>query len=546
MPAKKRIITFSVSPMHKSQDAPAKANNATTMRKAAAHLQAGELEQARQLARAVLDAQPQHFDALHLLGVIAGLEENPAESVELISKALTLKPNATAYANRGAARLVLKHYAKALADADKAIALAPQMAVAHCVRGHALTGLTRIEDAFSSYDAAVALNPDYDEAWHHRGNASMSLGRLQNAMNSYDRALAINPKNFGGLGNQSMCYLLAGDFNRGWDRYEARWKALEAGFVAPPGSDMRMLTPENFGKPLWDGTPTRGTVLVWPEQGIGDQIIFCSMLEDLQQRVGKVVLALDERLHPLFARSFPECEIITREAARSPNNFDFQIPMGGLGAHFRRSISSCIQNRRAFLKADTTRSARLRKALNPGNQRLCGLSWSSIHPEFGDDKSMPLATLRPLLETPGFRFVDLQYGDTSAARAALKKDTGIDITHLDEIDLTKDIDGLAALIDACDVIVTISNTTAHIAGALGKPVWLMLPQNMGRFWYWQFDRDDTLWYPHVRVIRQENAGEWTDVIERVTAELAAPTATESPARVAPASKPSARKKPAAK
>lgn len=517
----KKIVTFSMSPPRSGPDASVKSGNAAALRKAAAHLQAGELDQARQLALAVLETQAQHFDALHLLGVIAGLKQNPAESVELISKALALKPSATAYANRGAARLILKHHAKALADADKAIELQPNLAVAHCVRGHALTGLKRIREAFSSYDAAVALNPDYDEAWHHRGNTCMGLGMLQNAIASYDRALAINPANFGGLGNQSMCHLLAGDFERGWDRYEARWKALEAGFVAPPGSGMFMLTPDNFGKPLWDGTPTRGTVLVWPEQGIGDQIIFASMLADLQQRVGKVVLALDERLHPLFARSFPDCVIITREAARRPNNYDFQIPAGGLGRHFRRSIDACLRNRRAFLKADKIRSARLRAAINPGDQRLCGLSWSSVHPEFGNDKSIALTALQPLLNTPGVRFVDLQYGDTRAERALLKQNTGIDILHLDDLDLTGDIDGLAALIDACDVIVTISNTTAHIAGALGKPVWLMLPQNMGRFWYWQAEREDTLWYPQVHVVRQTHSGEWADVIARVGTALAA-------------------------
>jgi tetratricopeptide (TPR) repeat protein len=541
--ATKRIITFSISHNPRSNT---KASTQTALRKAAGHLQRGEYAAARQIALEVVQTQPQHFDALHMLGVIAGHSQQPTEAIALISKALALKPDAQAYCNRAAARLVLQHHAKAIADCDQAIALKPGLAVAHCVRGHALAALKRHQEAFASYDRAVELNPEYAEAWHHRGHACLNLGLVQNAVASYDRALAINPDNQGGLANQSMCYLLAGDFSRGWERYEARWKALEVGFVAPPGSGKFMLTPENFGKPLWGGTPTRGTVLVWPEQGIGDQIIFASMLADLQPRVGKVVLALDERLHPLFARSFPGCEIITREASRRPNNYDFQIPAGGLGKHFRRSINDCIQHRRAFLVPDKAHSARLRESIDPGNLRLCGLSWSSIHPEFGNDKSMALATLRPLLETPGFRFVDLQYGDTSAERAALKQKTGIDIVHLDDIDLSKDIDGLAALIDACDVIVTISNTTAHIAGALGKEVWLMLPLNAARFWYWQTEREDSLWYPHMHIVRQHSIGDWSDVIAQVGKALTAAPAAAMPAAKAPAKKAAARKTPALK
>jgi hypothetical protein len=158
---------------------------------------------------------------------------------------------------------------------------------------------------------------------------------------------------------------------------------------------------------------------------------------------------------------------------------------------------------------------------------------------------MALATLRPLLETPGFRFVDLQYGDTSAERAALKQKTGIDIVHLDDIDLTKDIEGLAALIDACDVIVTISNTTAHIAGALGKEVWLMLPLNAARFWYWQADREDSLWYPHMHIVRQHSAGEWGGVIAQVGKALTAAPAVAMPAAKTPAKKAPAAKKKAA-
>jgi tetratricopeptide (TPR) repeat protein len=582
--APKRKVTFTITPGTKPS---ARANTLSALRKAAACLERGELEPAWQIGHDILRAQPQHFDALHLLGVIAARQQRPAEAIELISRALVLKPDAAAYANRGAARHALKHHAKALADCDHAIALKPDLAIAHCIRGHALKGLQRPEEAFAAYDRAVELDPGQTEAWYHRGNASLGLGKMHNALASYDRvlelqpahanahanrgvalsalrrhrealdaydqaialqpghadaygnrgnalselgrqqdalasferAVAINPKHVDGRWNQSLCHLLAGNFKAGWAAYDSRWQKWAAEFVATPDSPDHLLTPENFGKPVWDGTAGKTTILVWPEQGIGDQILFASMLPDLQSRVGSVMLALDERLHPLFARSFPRCTVTTLDAARKEGRFDAQIPLGNLGRHFRNTGKEFLQHRKAYLKADRTRSASLRKQIAPAGRRICGIAWHSTHAKVGADKSMRLADLRPLLEMPGLRCVDLQYGDTAAERAAFSRKNGIDLVHLDAVDNLRDIDGVAALIDACDVIVTISNTTAHIAGALGKEVWLMLPHNTGRFWYWQTGRDDTLWYPNVHVVRQPVAGDWGTVVERVCATL---------------------------
>ncbi len=537
MPAK-RTITFNIT---RNPKVTTKANTQTALRKAAGHLQRGEHEAARQIALNVVHAHPQHFDALHMLGVIAGQNQQPAEAIALIGKALALRPDAQAYCNRAAARLVLQHHAKAVADCELAIALKPELAVAHCVRGHALAALKRHQEAFASYDRAVELNPEYAEAWHHRGHACLNLGLVQNAVASYDRALAINPDNQGGLANQSLCLLLTGNFKRGWATYGARWKARVQGFVPLPGSGAELWTPENFGKPLWDGQPTPGTLLIWPEQGIGDQILFASLLPQVQPLAGKVILALEERLHPLFARSFPWCEITTLKAAREAGHYDVQIPLGDLGGLFRNTVTDFLQHRNAYLKSDPARRARLRRDIAPAaGQSVCGVSWHSIHPEFGADKSMHLAELPPLFETPGWRFVDLQYGDTAAERAALKTETGLDIVHLDAIDMVQDIDGLAALIDACDVIVTISNTTAHIAGALGKKVWLMLPLNAARFWYWQTEREDSLWYPHMHIVRQHSAGDWYDVINQVRKALTAPV-MEMAAEKVPAQKTAVRK-----
>ena len=523
----KRIVTFTIS---RNPRVTTKANTQTALRKASGHLQQGDLEAARQIALEIVQTEPRNFDALHMLGVIAGRNQQQSEAIALIGKALELKPDAQAYCNRAAARLALQHHAKALADCDHAIALKAELAVAHCLRGHALAALKRDQEAFSSYDRAVALNTEYAEAWHHRGHACLNLGLIQNAIASYDRALSINPDNPGSLGNRSLCYLLTGDFQRGWTHFGARWSAKPKGSTPTPDSDAVLWTPDNFGKPVWDGKPVKGTLLIWPEQGIGDQILFASLLPQLRPLAGKVILALEERLHALYARSFPWCEITTLKAAREAGQYDVQIPVGDLGALFRHSVTDFVQHRNSYLKADPARSARLRETIAPAaGERICGISWLSVHPEFGKDKSMRLTELRPLLGTPGWRFVDLQYGDTAAERAALKAETGIDIVHIDQLDMIKDIDGLAALIDACDAVVTISNSNAHIAGALGKDVRLMLPLNAARFWYWQADRKDSLWYSRMQLLRQQNAADWGPVIKQVRDSLPAAAPATAPA-----------------
>jgi ADP-heptose:LPS heptosyltransferase len=152
---------------------------------------------------------------------------------------------------------------------------------------------------------------------------------------------------------------------------------------------------------------------------------------------------------------------------------------------------------------------------------LIRLSWRSLHRDWGANKSAKLSDFEAILKWPNARFIDLQYGDTGDERAAFEKQTGIEFTHLDDIDNKNDIDGLAALITACDAMVTVSNSTTHLAGALGKPVWLLLPFGQGRFWYWFNDRKDSPWYPHIHIYRQLRGQPWAGLVSTIEDDLAA-------------------------
>jgi ADP-heptose:LPS heptosyltransferase len=197
---------------------------------------------------------------------------------------------------------------------------------------------------------------------------------------------------------------------------------------------------------------------------------------------------------------------------------DAHSPMGGLGLHLRKSWADFPRREEGYLRADPELAAKLRQRIATGGRKLVGLSWRSLHREWGANKTAKLSDFEAILRWPNARFVDLQYGDTNEERAALRE-TGIELAHLDDIDNTNDIDGLAALITACDAVVSVSNTTAHLAGALGKPVWLLVPYGQGRLWYWFKERKDSPWYPHMRVYRQVNGQSWAGLVASIQKEL---------------------------
>lgn len=401
---------------------------------------------------------------------------------------------------------------EAVAAYDHAIALTPDNPVVLANRALVLIQLDRFSDALASLDQALALLPENAEFHHRRAIALRALNRFDEAIAAYDRVISLDPGHVYARNRRGTCLMLVGRFAEGWRDYENRWDEWREKRAAEKKAGKKLLDPDNFGKPKWDGRPAKATLLIWAEQGLGEQILFASMLEEAAARVQQVIVAVEPRLQTLFARSFPQIRVTTFADAVKRGGYDLQIPIGGLGAIFRNSPEDFLKNRKAYLKADQSRSQELRKTAGNGLPVLCGLSWQSKNAETGNLKSLGLDTLLPLLGLPGIRFIDLQYGDTAKERAQLEKKAGITITRVDAIDNQQDLDGLAALIAACDLVVTISNTTAHLAGALGKPVFLLLPYSQGRLWYWQTQRSDTLWYPAMRVFRQQAPGNWAGVV----------------------------------
>jgi len=306
-----------------------------------------------------------------------------------------------------------------------------------------------------------------------------------------------------------MFFLQSGLFERGWQQYEWRFK-----------TGNYKSTPLAAYLPHWRTGDNAKRLLIWAEQGVGDEILFAGLLPETSRLSSNVWAMVDSRLIPLFARSMPSIQFLPYNLKIAEELFDTQIPMGRLGRYLRKSTADFRNARRGYLVAENTRANLLKQELCPTGNILCGISWKSNNKSIGSEKSLNLDDLKPVLEIENLTSVNLQYGDTNEEVKSLKAQTGIELKQCISVDNYKDLDGLAALIEACDIVVTTSNTTAHMAGAIGKNTFLILPSGKGLLWYWGNERDQrNLWSPSIRSFRQDRIGDWASVIDRVRDEV---------------------------
>ncbi len=478
-------------------------------------IDAGRADEALAQLDRLLAREPRYVEALvqrSLVMILLARYEEALASADLALKISRAHPNAHSY--RGSALLSLGQVEAALKAYDQVVALAPQAAVAHYNRANALRRLGRWQDALGSLEVALQLKPAYPDALTLAGIIMQSAGDLEMAMQCFDEALRLRPSAADAHYNRGLLLLALGQLDQGWDDYAWRLQwgpAIRQGQSRPIARVARD----------WDGGALDQPLLVLPEQGIGDQIFYAGMLADLQARLPDAVVCTEPRLLPLMTRSFSKLRFTTpEELPLQAQAFGAQIHIGSLGRIFRRQAADLKRVRTAYLQADTSRVSGLRSRVRTPRKITCGLSWVSKNPEFGSNKSLNLDMLSSMLALTGVDFVDLQYGDTTAEREALAATHGLSLRKLDDIDNFHDIDGLAALIDACDIVVTVSNTTAHLAAALGKPVLVLVPATSSLFWYWHIDRADSPWYPTAVLLRQTSDGDWSAALATATAALA--------------------------
>lgn len=452
------------------------------MAAAAALFNEGRLDEARDVAQRILAADGRHFYALHLLSVVAARRGQWEDATRLATRALEIEPaDVEVLCNRGVALRMLHRFDEALADYDRALAIAPASAIAHNNRGVALAALNRHEEALGAFDAALALQPRYALALYGRGISRLMLG----------------------------------DLAGGWSDNEWRWSGSEN--AAPP---------RKFGIPLFTehdwGRCRR--LAVWTEQGIGDQLLFSTLLPELESRGVPFVLETDARLLPALRRAHPGWDLVAGIAPDSAfAGCDRHLPIGSLPRLLRPDRDSFKGQPQALLAADPVRSAAYRTQIAAEGTQAVGISWRSFQPAtrsfYERRKNAPLEAFLPISRMPSVRLVDLQYGDTEPERGAFAA-AGGRLLCIESLDRHGDLEGLLALIAACDVVVSTSNVTAHFAGCLGKRALLVYPGANPAFHYWVPDpRGRSYWHPSVEIVTHPAATTWPAIMGLVAERL---------------------------
>jgi tetratricopeptide (TPR) repeat protein len=508
-----------------------------TFSRAISAYKAGRLGDAEQLCQQILSAQPGHFDAAHVLAVVQAsrgrnelalasydralvLRSEQAdvlnnrgntllalgrveEAIASYDRALVARPNfLEAYCNRGSAFEKLQRWGEALASYDRALTLRRHYAEALYNRGNVKKSLERYSDALADYDSALALRPQYADAHNNRGQVLKELLRYDQALASYDAALAIQPQHIMARCNASAVRLLMGDFDRGWADYEWRWKKPSV-----------VRTNRNFRQPLWlGGEQIAGkTILLHSEQGLGDTIQFSRYVPLVAARGANVIFEVQKALLSLMADFAGAAQVIARGGPLP--DFDVHCPLMSLPLAFGTRPGT-IPAVPACLRAPAERLTKWETRLASTGRPRIGLAWSGNPGHERDrERSIPLRALLPLLDA-GATVISLQK-DVRPDDAAVLDERG-DI--LDAGGEFADFSDTAAVISQLDLVITVDTSVAHLAGAMGTPVWVLLT-HMPDF-RWLLDRDDSPWYPSARLFRQDDNRSWDSVIARVRAALA--------------------------
>jgi len=477
------------------------------------HQNSGDLDEAVACYRKALSIKPDFTEVHFNLGCTLKELGKFDEAASSLRRFLDIFPGyAEAHHNLGIVRQKQGLLDEAAAEFLEVIAVNPDSAEAYNNLATVYQELGLLDDSDENFRKAISINPDYATAHNNLGYTLHRQGRLEEATGSYQKALSIDPDFASGHAHFGQHMLMMEDFQQGWEHYG--WRNLL------PKNDQAI---SHLEIPFWEGQSLDGkNLLLWGEQGIGDTVLYAGMIPDLMKRNVKIQMHCDPRLVALFSRSFPKIDFVPKEQKKrisiKDDEFDFMSPIGNLGQWMRpdeASFETSLPGRDSYLLADPEQTRRLRARYKADQDNfLVGIAWRSKR---GKQKSMTLNDLKPVFEIPGLTFVDLQYGDTEQQRQEFENSTDIKIIHDDGVDQMEDIDLFAAQTAAMDIVVTISNTTAHMAGGLGVPTLLMLSHIP--IWYWFLNRRDSPWYRTLKLFRQTTLDDWQDVISLVENEV---------------------------
>ena len=437
-------------------------------------------------------------------------------------------------------------FKESLELADKAIDIKGAHAHAHDVRGLALLGLDKLNEAIFSFRKALAINPDFSSAHNNLGTALLAqkehvlarehfeiaaklepdnamtfnnLGLTQAEVANFDRAeeylreaIAIAPDFAEAHFNLGRVLLMQGEYEEGWQENEWRWQCRSF-----PSTWREFPYPR-----LGDRNVSGKTILVWSEQGLGDEIMFAGPIADLITDGASVVIECDERLVDIFRRSFDGATVVSRDNPPNPiieqSGIDYQTPIGSLCKWYRNSREDFAASNRQYLRADPIRKAELARHYRElGNGPLVGICWRSGNPIAGEERSAPLGLWDPILQAP-CTFISLQYGPVDDDILSVRERLGVEVLVDRNVNPLESAEDWFAQVAAMDIVISIDNSTIQVSGSQGVPTWTLLsylPE-------WRFCNEGTShdWHQSIRVYRQPKPGDWHTVFNAVSVDFA--------------------------
>ena len=470
----------------------------------------GEIQEAISAYKKAVSLKSDYAKAYNNMGITLQNQGKLEEAIAAYRTLLSLTPNnPEAYCNLGNALKEQNKPDDAIMAFKKALSLQPSHYRAYYNWGNLLKDQGRLEEALEAYEKAVSIQPDYVQAFANMGTTLKDQGRLNEAINAYRKVLSINPNHAEVNFNLGTLLWLQKDFENAFELMEWRWKIEQ----------QRMGVYLESRQPRWEGEHGK-RIFAWKEQGIGDQVMFGSVLTELSDKSKRLIVECDERLMPLFRRSFNEqIEFVSTRKKVDDSDYENHIAIGSLLRFFRNDINDFKKTSGGWLKPDPLRTNHLRKKLRENDDRkVIGISWfTNSKLENSKHRNVSTDILAEYLRLISGKYINLQYGETSREIHRLNSMSGVEIHQVDNLDLFNDLDGLTALISACDTVISIDNATVHLAGALGVDTRVLLPLRADD--RWGLNSSESYWYDSVQLYRQQEPNNWHGPLQQLVSDL---------------------------
>ena len=464
--------------------------------------QEGNLKEAKNIYEQILEHKPKHFDALQLLGILYGQINEKDKAIKLLELALQIKPDdAPTLNNYGVILTEVNRTNDSYEALDKATNIKPDYAEAYSNKGNTLKLLGKYDDAVKAYSKAIQLKPNYAEAYNNRGVIYKELNQTDLALKDLKKAISLKPDYPEANSTLGVTLLLTGDFSKGWEQYEWRWKDL---------SDPSVI--RSFKQPLWDGKKSlKGkSILLYSEQGLGDTIQFSRYILLIKALGAKVILETHKELLNIVGSIDSNITIILM--GQTLPHFDFQCPLLSLPLKFGTGLKN-IPSPNRYIWADKRIVPKWKKKIGSQKKPLIGLAWEGNPLHKNDyNRSILLAELIPHLPKK-YEYIGLQKDIRESNLKTLKRSSMID----NLIDNNVSMDDTAAIIENLDIVISVDTSVAHLSASMGKPTWILLP--FVPDWRWLLNRNDSPWYKSVKLFRQEKRGNWELVFKDLNKKL---------------------------